>query len=72
MALGSHDLSRMKGLGVTNQRETSILWDRVSGRSLAPAIVWSDGRTAQLVDRMVAMTPTKNKDYFQVGIIVTV
>ena len=68
MALGSHDLQRLKGLGVTNQRETSILWDRESGRSLAPAIVWSDGRTGELVDRMVAMTPTKNKDHFRVRI----
>lgn len=70
VSLGSHDLSCLKGIGVTNQRETTVLWDKVSGRSLAPAIVWSDGRTGNLVDRMVAMTPTKNKDHFRVRLIV--
>jgi glycerol kinase len=33
-------------IGITNQRETTVLWDRVSGRPLAPAIVWQDRRTA--------------------------
>ncbi len=66
VSLESDDLARLKGIGVTNQRETTVLWDRVSGRSLAPAIVWSDGRTGELVDRMIAMTPTKSKEHFQV------
>ena len=34
------------GVGVTNQRETTLLWERASGRPLAPAIVWQDRRTA--------------------------
>jgi glycerol kinase len=33
-------------IGITNQRETSILWDRKSGRAAANAIVWQDRRTA--------------------------
>jgi glycerol kinase len=33
-------------IGVTNQRETTVVWDRRSGRPLAPAIVWQDRRTA--------------------------
>jgi len=33
-------------LGITNQRETVIVWDRATGRALAPAIVWQDRRTA--------------------------
>jgi len=33
-------------IGITNQRETTVLWDRASGRPLAPAIVWQDRRTA--------------------------
>ena len=33
-------------IGITNQRETTLLWDRTSGRPLAPAIVWQDRRTA--------------------------
>jgi len=41
---------RFKGdiltIGITNQRETTILWDRVSGKSVYNAIVWQDRRTA--------------------------
>ncbi|HEY6807825.1 MAG TPA: glycerol kinase GlpK, partial [Gemmatimonadales bacterium] len=33
-------------LGITNQRETVVAWDRATGRALAPAIVWQDRRTA--------------------------
>ena len=32
-------------IGITNQRETTLLWDRASGRPVAPAIVWQDRRT---------------------------
>ena len=66
MALQSHDLARLRGVGVTNQRETTILWDKVTGESLAPAVVWCDGRTGQLVERMIAKTPSKNKDDLRV------
>jgi glycerol kinase len=37
----------LHGIGLTNQRETAIAWDRRSGRPLAPAIVWQDRRTAE-------------------------
>ena len=33
-------------IGITNQRETTLVWDRASGKLLAPAIVWQDRRTA--------------------------
>lgn len=36
----------VRGMGITNQRETTVLWERVTGRPLAPAIVWQDRRTA--------------------------
>ncbi len=36
----------IKAIGITNQRETTVLWDRSSGQPLAPAIVWQDRRTA--------------------------
>jgi glycerol kinase len=39
-------------IGITNQRETTLIWDRASGQPLAPAIVWQDRRTAQICDRM--------------------
>src|SRR5262249_31785878 len=34
-------------LGITNQRETVVVWERVSGAPIHPAIVWQDRRTAQ-------------------------
>ncbi len=39
---------RVAGIGITNQRETTVLWDRKSGRPLARAIVWQDRRTADI------------------------
>ena len=39
-------------IGITNQRETTVLWDRASGLPLAPAIVWQDRRTAAFCDEL--------------------
>ena len=41
-------------LGVTNQRETTVLWDRATGLPIAPAIVWQDRRTADFCDALRA------------------
>lgn len=41
-------------VGITNQRETTLLWDRRSGRPLHSAIVWLDTRTAPICERMAA------------------
>ncbi len=41
-------------IGITNQRETTLLWDRHSGEPLYNAIVWQDRRTASLCDRLKA------------------
>ncbi len=38
--------AQLAGIGITNQRETTILWERASGRALHHAIVWQDRRTA--------------------------
>jgi glycerol kinase len=40
--------------GITNQRETTLLWDRASGKPIHNAIVWQDRRTAGLCDRLRA------------------
>jgi glycerol kinase len=40
------------GLGVTNQRETSVVWDRNTGEPVMNAIVWQDTRTDRLVDAL--------------------
>ena len=39
-------------VGITNQRETTVLWDRSSGRPIHNAIVWQDRRTAAICDRL--------------------
>ena len=39
---------RVAGLGITNQRETIVLWERRSGRALHPALVWQDRRTTEI------------------------
>jgi glycerol kinase len=44
----------LAAIGITNQRETIVLWERASGRALAPAIVWQDRRTAALCARLKA------------------
>ena len=36
----------LEGIGITNQRETTVVWDRETGKPLGPAIVWQDRRTA--------------------------
>ncbi|MEK6975076.1 MAG: glycerol kinase GlpK [Candidatus Thermoplasmatota archaeon] len=38
--------TRVAAIGIANQRETTVLWDRKTGRPVAPAIVWQDRRTA--------------------------
>lgn len=40
------DARRLAGIGITNQRETTLVWDRESGEPIAPAIVWQDRRTS--------------------------
>ncbi len=40
------------GIGITNQRETTLVWDRASSQPLAPAIVWQDRRTAEICQRL--------------------
>jgi glycerol kinase len=46
--------SQIAAVGLTNQRETSVLWDRASGEPVHRAIVWQDRRTAGLCDELAA------------------
>jgi len=45
-------LGDIAAIGITNQRETTVVWDRVSGKPFYNAIVWQDRRAAALTDRM--------------------
>ncbi|MGI8536654.1 MAG: FGGY family carbohydrate kinase, partial [Mycobacteriales bacterium] len=47
------DVSQVVALGIANQRETAVVWDPNTGRSLAPAITWQDTRTSDVVDALV-------------------
>ena len=47
--IGARDLA---AIGITNQRETTLLWDRATGKPLANAIVWQDRRTAATCDAL--------------------
>jgi len=40
-------------IGITNQRETTVLWERATGKPIAPAIVWQCRRTAPLVEELL-------------------
>jgi glycerol kinase len=42
----------LAAVGITNQRETTVVWSRVTGESVYPAIVWQDTRSQALVDRL--------------------
>jgi glycerol kinase len=46
--------ARVAGIGIANQRETTLVWDRATGAPIANAIVWQDRRTAAACDRLRA------------------
>ncbi|PKP45679.1 MAG: glycerol kinase [Bacteroidetes bacterium HGW-Bacteroidetes-11] len=44
--------AQLAGIGITNQRETTVVWDRLTGEPLCNAIVWQDRRTAAYCDEL--------------------
>ena len=44
------DSRQVLAIGIANQRETTLVWDRKTGEPIAPAIVWQDRRTADTCD----------------------
>jgi glycerol kinase len=55
-ALSMADVTRhdIAAVGITNQRETTVIWDRATGEPVYNAIVWQDTRTQPIVDRLAA------------------
>lgn len=55
-ALGTADLTRrsIDAVGITNQRETAVVWSRDTGEPVYNAIVWQDTRTQPLIDQIAA------------------
>lgn len=50
MAENGIDAKQIKGIGITNQRETTIIWNRYTGEPVYNAIVWQCRRTAEMID----------------------
>jgi glycerol kinase len=46
LAQAGGDVAQVAAIGITNQRETTLIWRRDTGRAIAPAIVWQDRRTS--------------------------
>src|SRR4051812_15402596 len=44
--------SDIRVIGITNQRETTVLWERATGKPVYPAIVWQDRRTSSICDEL--------------------
>ena len=48
------EAGEVAALGITNQRETTVVWDRSTGEPISRAVVWQDRRTADVCDRLAA------------------
>ena len=51
---GEFDVKKIAGIGITNQRETTIIWDKDTGKPVYNAIVWQCRRTADLCEKLKA------------------
>ncbi|RWS25511.1 glycerol kinase 3-like protein, partial [Leptotrombidium deliense] len=59
------DVSAIKAVGLCNQRETTIVWDKSTGIALHNAIVWLDNRTKDIVDSILDGIPGRDINYFK-------
>ncbi|KAM4560984.1 glycerol kinase-like [Fundulus diaphanus] len=59
------DVGRIRAVGVTNQRETTLVWDKETGEPLYNAIVWLDLRTQSTVERLISKTPGRSKNHLK-------
>ncbi len=54
LAAAGRTAADVAAVGITNQRETTVVWDRATGEPIAPAIVWQDRRTAVVCEQLEA------------------
>ncbi|XP_040128163.1 glycerol kinase isoform X9 [Ictidomys tridecemlineatus] len=54
------DISNIKAIGVSNQRETTVVWDKLTGEPLYNAVVWLDLRTQSTVENLYKRIPGNN------------
>ncbi len=59
MARTGADPADIAGIGITNQRETTVVWEKATGKPIANAIVWQCRRTAPLVEQLVKTMPAE-------------
>jgi glycerol kinase len=62
--------SDLDAIGITNQRETVVLWERASGEPVGKAIVWQDRRTAVYCDRLRAQEGLEDKIRAKTGLVI--
>tara|TARA_R110000868_G_scaffold243100_1_gene498834 strand:- start:10401 stop:11894 length:1494 start_codon:yes stop_codon:yes gene_type:complete len=61
-ALSHVDIANVAAIGITNQRETTVVWDRKTGRAVYNAIVWQDRRTASVCHELKKHDPALETD----------
>ncbi|VEN60148.1 unnamed protein product, partial [Callosobruchus maculatus] len=61
------NVNDIAAVGITNQRESTILWDKITGKPLYNSIVWQDVRTSSTVEQLLDTVPNKsrNKNYLK-------
>ncbi|KAJ1654357.1 Glycerol kinase [Dispira simplex] len=64
-----HQASDIKAIGITNQRETAVAWDKRTGKPICNAIVWSDTRTKPLVHDLANSHPEKSVHCLKVSVL---
>ena len=62
--------SDVDAIGITNQRETVVLWERASGKPVGKAIVWQDRRTAAYCDQLRAREGLEEKIRAKTGLVI--
>ncbi|NCX00655.1 MAG: glycerol kinase [Actinobacteria bacterium] len=60
--------NQLAGIGITNQRETTVIWDKESGRPLSNAIVWQDTRTQEFLSSL--SEEVKSKITYKTGLAI--
>lgn len=68
ITLSKIDSKKIIGLGVTNQRETTVVWDRLTGKPIYPAIVWQCRRTSAVCDSP-RLQAHKNQIHLKTGLV---
>lgn len=58
-------IKQISCIGICNQRESTVVWDSVSGKALYNVIVWMDNRTKDIVDQMIDSTPGRDFNFLK-------